>query len=90
MAQNKIIMQKIVNIVAVTSGIVSLAVVVGGLSLYVQRDQLIDNVKQQAIDAVLGGSGGLGGALAPDVGVPQMAPPASAPAETPQGLGIPN
>ena len=89
MAQNKIIMQKIVNIVAVTSGLVSLAVVIGGISVYVQRDQLIDNVKQQALDAVLGGGSPLGGSLAPDVGVPEMAPAApQAPAEA--GFGIPN
>ena len=35
-------MQKVVNIVAVASGVVSLAVVVGGLSLYVNRDSIID------------------------------------------------
>ena len=56
-------MQKIVNFIALTSGAVSLAVVASGLYVYVQRDQLIDTVKQQALEAVLGGSGGLGGAL---------------------------
>ena len=56
-------MQKIVNIIALTSGAVSLAVVASGIYVYVQRDQLIDSVKQQALEAVLGGSGGLGGAL---------------------------
>ena len=56
-------MQKIVNFIALTSGAVSLAVVASGLYVYVQRDQLIDTVKQQALEAVLGGSGGLGGSL---------------------------
>ena len=56
-------MQKIVNFIALTSGAVSLAVVASGIYVYVQRDQLIDTVKQQALEAVLGGSGGLGGAL---------------------------
>ena len=56
-------MQKIVNFIAITSGAVSLAVVASGLYVYVQRDQLIDTVKQQALEGVLGGSGGLGGAL---------------------------
>ena len=56
-------MQKIVNFIALTSGAVSLAVVASGLYVYVQRDQLIDTVKQQDLEAVLGGSGGLGGAL---------------------------
>ena len=55
--------QKVVNIVAVAAGVVSLAVVGSGVYVYVQRDQLIDNIKSQALEAVLGGSGGLGGAL---------------------------
>jgi hypothetical protein len=61
-------MQKIVNFIALTSGAVSLAVVASGIYVYVQRDQLIDTVKQQALEAVLGGSGGLGGALGGSVG----------------------
>ncbi len=55
--------QKIVNLIAVASGVVSLAVVVGGLSLYVNRDSIIDNVKSQALEAVMGDLGGLGGGL---------------------------
>ena len=49
-------MQKIVNVLAVASSVVSLAVVGTGLYVYVQRDQLIDNIKSQALEAVLGGS----------------------------------
>ena len=56
-------MQKIVNFIALTSGAVSLAVVASGIYVYVQRDQLIDTVKQQALEAVLGGSGGWGGSF---------------------------
>ena len=61
-------MQKIVNFIALTSGAVSLAVVASGIYVYVQRDQLIDTVKQQALEAVLGGSGGLGGSLGGSLG----------------------
>ena len=61
-------MQKIVNVLAVASSVVSLAVVGTGLYVYVQRDQLIDNIKSQALEAVLGGSGGLGGAFGGSVG----------------------
>ena len=50
--------QKVVNVIAVASGVVSLAVVVGGLSVYVNRDSIIDNVKSQALEAVMGGLGG--------------------------------
>ena len=53
--------QKIVNVVAIASGVVSLAVVGSGLFVFVNRDSIIDSVKQQAIEAVTGGLGGLGG-----------------------------
>ena len=52
-------MQKIVNIVAVASGVVSLAVVGSGLYVYIQRDQLIDSVKSQVMEAVAGSLPGL-------------------------------
>tara|TARA_B100000287_G_scaffold116707_1_gene108709 strand:+ start:1019 stop:1276 length:258 start_codon:yes stop_codon:yes gene_type:complete len=71
-------MQKIVNIVAVTSGLVSAAVVASGIYVYVQRDQLIDNVKSQVMEAVTGSFGGLGGGLGGDalpVGAPDLATP---------------
>ena len=89
------IMQKIVNVIAVSSGVVSLAFVIGGLSLYVNRDAIIDNIKSQALESVLGGSGlpgGLGGAaggslpLGSNDLVPAPAPQASAP-DT--GFGLP-
>ena len=83
-------MQKIVNVLAVASAAVSLAVVGTGAFVYVQRDAILDNVKSQVKDAVLGGLGGLGGGGLPstDLGVgandlanpaPQAAAP-SAPA----------
>ena len=55
--------QKIVNVVAIASGVVSLAVVGSGLFVFVNRDSIIDSVKQQAIEAALGSLGGLGGGL---------------------------
>ncbi len=56
-------MQKVVNVLAVASSVVSLAVVGSGLYVYVNRGAIIDGIKSQALEAVLGGSGGLGGAL---------------------------
>ena len=52
-------MQKIVNIVAVASGVVSLVVVGSGLYVYLQRDKLINNVKSQVMEAVSGSLPGL-------------------------------
>ncbi len=57
-------MQKIVNVIALASGIVSTAVIASGVYVYVNRDAIIDGVKSQAIEAVTGSlGGGLGGAL---------------------------
>ena len=54
-------MQKIVNVVALSSGIVSLAVVISGVYVYVNRDAIVDGVKSQIMEAVTGSFGGLGG-----------------------------
>ncbi len=54
-------MQKIVNVVAVSSGIVSLAVVISGVYVYVNRDAIVDGVKSQIMEAVTGSFGDLGG-----------------------------
>ena len=55
--------QKVINVVAVASAVVSAAVVGSGLFVFVNRDSIIDSVKQQAIEAVTGGLGGLSGGL---------------------------
>ena len=88
-------MQKIVNVLAVASSVVSLAVIGSGIYVYVQRDQLIDNIKSQAIEAVLGGSSGLGGALGGSLGgdaLPTGAndlSPQTNPAAVPQASAVP-
>ena len=56
-------MQKVINVLAVASAAVSVAVVGSGLYVYVNRTSIIDGIKSQALEAVLGGSGGIGGAL---------------------------
>ena len=81
-------MQKVVNIVAVASGVVSLAVVVGGLSVYVNRDSIIDNVKSQALEAVMGNlGGGLGGGAGLDAAPVELPTGANDLAPTPQAAG---
>jgi hypothetical protein len=54
-------MQKIVNVVALSSGIVSLAVVISGVYVYVNKDSIVDGVKSQVMEAVTGSLGDLGG-----------------------------
>ena len=85
--------QKVVNVLAVASFAVSGAVVIGGLSLYVNRDSIIDGIKSQAMEAVLGGAGGLGGGLTPElpVGTNDLAPSAPQASSPPaQVSGIPS
>ena len=86
-------MQKIVNIIAITSGLVSAAVIASGVYVYVNRDSIVDGIKSQAIEAVTGSlGGGLGGDL--PIGAPDLASPtnpqAAAPAVPSGGLGIAN
>ena len=88
--------QKIINVLAVASAVVSTAVVGSGLYVYLNRASIIDGIKSQAMEAVLGGGGlpgGLGGDSLP-LGTPDLAPPADQ-AATPVppvggGFGIPN
>ena len=83
-------MQKIINVLAIASGLVSAAVVASGVFVYVNRDSIVDGIKSQAIEAVTGSlGGGLGGEL--PVGAPDLAPPApDAAANIPSGgLGVP-
>jgi len=94
-------MQKIINVLAVASGLVSAAVVASGVYVYVNRDAIIDGVKSQAIEAVTGslggGLGGIGGGSLP-IGTPDLAtpkdqasnPPQSSPQSTSMGLPVPS
>jgi len=66
-------MQKIVNVLAIASSVVSLAVVGGGVYLYVQKDAIIESVTEKALGGL---SGGLGGSLGGDlpIGTPDLIP----------------
>ena len=54
-------MQKIVNVLAVSSAVVSLAVVGIGGYVFVNKDAIIKDVTDKAMESVLGG--GLGGGV---------------------------
>ena len=47
-------MQKIINVIALSSGIVSLAVIGSGVYVYVNRASIIDGVKSQVMESVMG------------------------------------
>jgi len=77
-------MQKIINAIAVASGVVSLTVVGAGLGIYLNKDAIINSVKEKALEAV---TGSLGGALSDSLPlpdrtgdvIPKMAPQAAPP-----------
>ena len=80
-------MQKIVNVLAIASSVVSLAVVGGGVYLFVQKDAIIESVTEKA----LGGLGGLGGSLGGDlpIGTPDLVPPTPQASIGGDSMGLP-
>ena len=77
-------MQKIINVLALASTVVSVAVVGIGAYVYVNKDSIIESIKEKAL-------GGLGGGLGGDlpIGTPDLAPPAGQAAVPSGGLGVP-
>ena len=74
--------QKIVNVIAIASGVVSLAVVGVSGYVYVNQESIIESVKEKALGSIGGaalggalGGGALGGSL-PSLGNPPAAGPA--------------
>ena len=77
-------LQKIVNGIAIASGVVSLTVIGLGGYVFIRKDAIIENVKGKIIEAVMpGGLGDLGGGalegltgggLVPDMGSPLASP----------------
>jgi len=80
-------LQKIVNGIAIASGVVSLTVIGLGGYVFIRKDAIIENVKGKIIEAVMpGGLGDLGGGL-PDIGgdsSESIIPPVG------EGFGIPS
>ena len=84
-------LQKIVNGIAIASGVVSITVVGVAGYVFIRKDAIIENVKSKVMESVLPGglgTGALGGALdIPDIANPMAAPTApaaDAPAAAPQ------
>ena len=73
-------LQKIVNGIAIASGVVSITVVGAVGIVYLNKDAIIDNVKGKVMEAVtekLGGLGDLGGGL----GLPAPSNPVASPTD---------
>ena len=77
-------MQKLINVLAVASAAVSVAVVGTGAYVYVNKDAIIESVTEKALGSLGSFGGGLGGDL--PVGTPDLAPAAP---QASAGLGSP-
>ena len=92
MSCKKFSFNNIANVISIVSG-VSLAGIIGvGSYVYLNKDAIIDDIKDAAIESVMGGMGGgaLGGSALP-IGAPDLASPTNPQAAVPSaGLGIPN
>ena len=85
-------LQKIVNGIAIASGVVSITVVGVAGYVFIRKDAIIENIKGKVMESVMPGGLGTGalegltgGGLAPDMGSP-LAPPSS---PLPSGPSIP-
>ena len=82
-------MQKIINVLALASTAVSIAVVGTGAYVYVNKDSIIESITEKALGSLGGLGGGLGGDL--PIGTPDLAPaaPDAAAISVPSaGLGV--
>ena len=70
-------MQKIVNVLAIASSVVSLTVVGGGVYLYIQKDAIIEDIKEKALGSIGSGLGSsvLKGAPGMDMPTPELSTP---------------
>ena len=72
-------MQKLINVLAVTSFVISAGIVGAGTYVYLNRDALVDQVKEQVTEAAMGAIGSslpsmLGGSSLPEASVPAGPP----------------
>ena len=88
-------LQKIVNGIAIASGVVSLAVVGTVGYVFIRKDAIIENVKGKVMESVMPDLGGGLGKMIPDFtgpAAPTQAKPSipSSPIPEGTGLGIPS
>ena len=90
-------MQKLINVLAIASAAVSVAVVGTGAYVYVNKDAIIESVKEKAMESIMGGGAGLGalggaaGGLGSDLplGTNDLSPQTNPDAAPQAGLGLP-
>ena len=86
-------LQKIVNGIAIASGVVSLTVVGAAGYVFIRKDAIIDNIKSKVMESVLpGGLGDLGGGALGGLGesiIPEMDNPMASPEAEPTAPSLP-
>ena len=65
-------MQKIINGIAIFSGVVALGVVGLGGYVFIRKDAIIDSAKSKILEAVMPDLGGIAGDALPDVTGPAL------------------
>ena len=80
-------LQKIVNGIAIASGVVSLTVIGLGGYVFIRKDAIIENVKSKVMESVMGS---VGDALPDVVGdvLPDVTGPAGPVPSMPEGTGL--
>jgi len=78
-------MQKIINVLALASTAVSIAVVGTGAYVYVNKDSIIESITEKALGGI---GGGLGGDL--PIGTPDLAPAAPDAAPDAAAISVPS
>ena len=61
-------MQKFFNVIAVASGVLSLTVVGAGLTVYLNKDTIVNKIQEKALEAV---TGSFGSALSDSLPIPE-------------------
>ena len=80
-------LQKIVNGIAIASGVVSITVVGVAGYVYLRKDAIIENVKSKVMESLL--PAGIGGALGGGLSLPSPSSPVPSSPETPS-LPVPS
>ena len=83
-------LQKIVNGIAIASGLVSITVVGVAGYVYIRKDAIIENVKSKVMESVMPDLGGSLGSIVPDFTGPAAPVKPNSPMPEGTGLGIPN
>ena len=79
----------IANAISVASGVTLAGIIGVGSYVYLNKDAIIDDIKDAAIESVVGGMGAAGGGSLP-IGTPDLAPPADqASAPVPPSMALP-